>query len=101
MTEATVDRVPVSQAQSESGLSRSSFYKRLQHAGVTPVKVGVSSYITQDQLQKLADCRRWVDEGNKPEDFLASIGEAPSAAAAGAPAAMVPGALGDNPEPKP
>ena len=93
MTEATVDRVPVSQAQSESGLSRSSFYKRLQHAGVTPIKVGVASFLTQDHLQRLSDCRRWVDEGNKPEDFLASIGAAPSAVAAGAPAAMVPGAL--------
>lgn len=87
MPETTVDRVPVSQAQAESGLSRSSFYKRLQHAGVTPLKVGVSSYLTQAHLQQLADCARWVDQGNRAEDFLASTGAAPSAGAAGALAA--------------
>jgi hypothetical protein len=85
MSEATLDRVPIAQAQASSGLSRSSFYKRLQHAGITPLKVGVSSYLTQEHLERLADCERWVQAGNKPEDFLASIGEAlPSAGAPGA-----------------
>ena len=87
MAETTLDRVPVSQAQAESGLSRSSFYKRLQHAGVTPLKVGVSSYLTQDHLQRLADCAKWVDQGNRGEDFLAFIDATPSAGAAGALAA--------------
>ena len=87
MAETTLDRVPVSQAQAESGLSRSSFYKRLQHAGVTPLKVGVSSYLTQEHRQRLADCAKWVDQGNRGEDFLASIGAAPSAGASGALAA--------------
>lgn len=84
MAETTLDRVPVSQAQAESGLSRSSFYKRLQHAGVTPLKVGVSSYLTQEHLQRLADCARWVDQGNRGEDFLASIGVSPAIGASGA-----------------
>jgi len=87
MAETTLDRVPVSQAQAESGLSRSGFYKRLQHSGVTPLKVGVSSYLTQDHLHQLAACAKWVDQGNRAEDFLASIGAAPSAKAAGALAA--------------
>jgi hypothetical protein len=85
MTETTLDRVPVSQAQASSGLSRSSFYKRLQHAGVVPLKVGVSSFLTQPDLERLADCERWVQAGQKPEDFLASIGEqAPASAGAAA-----------------
>ncbi len=87
MAETTLDRVPVSQAQAESGLSRSGFYKRLQHSGVTPLKVGVSSYLTQDHLHQLTACAKWVDQGNRAEDFLASTGAAPSARAAGALAA--------------
>jgi hypothetical protein len=84
MSDTQLDRVPVSQAQASSGLSRSSFYKRLQHCGITPVKVGVASFLTQADLERLADCERWVQAGHKPEDFLASIGEAaPSAGAAG------------------
>ena len=84
MSETTLDRVPVSQAQASSGLSRSSFYKRLQHAGITPLKVGVASFLTQADLDRLADCERWVQAGHKPEDFLAGLGEAaPSAGAAG------------------
>jgi hypothetical protein len=85
MSETTLDRVPVAQAQASSGLSRSSFYKRLQHAGVVPLKVGVSSFLTQADLERLADCERWVQAGQKPEDFLASIGASapPSAGAAG------------------
>jgi len=85
MSETTLDRVPVAQAQASSGLSRSSFYKRLQHAGVVPLKVGVASFLTQADLERLADCERWVQAGQKPEDFLASIGAAaqPSAGAAG------------------
>ena len=58
MSETTLDRVPVAQAQASSGLSRSSFYKRLQHAGVVPLKVGVSSFLTQGDLERLADCER-------------------------------------------
>jgi hypothetical protein len=85
MPETTLDRVPVAQAQASSGLSRSSFYKRLQHAGVVPLKVGVSSFLTQGDLERLADCERWVQSGQKPEDFLASIGEQ-APASAGAPA---------------
>lgn len=85
MSETTLDRVPVAQAQASSGLSRSSFYKRLQHAGVVPLKVGVSSFLTQADLERLADCERWVQAGHKPEDFLASTGTLapPSAGAAG------------------
>ena len=84
MAETTLDRVPISQAQADSGLSRSSFYKRLQHSGVTPLKVGVSSYLTQDHLHQLAACAKWVDQGNRAEDFLASTGAAPSTGVTGA-----------------
>lgn len=88
MSETTLDRVPVAQAQASSGLSRSSFYKRLQHAGVVPLKVGVSSFLTQADLERLADCERWVQAGQKPEDFLASIGEQ-ALASAGAAASQI------------
>jgi hypothetical protein len=85
MTQTTLDRVPVAQAQAGSGLSRSSFYKRLQHCCITPLKVGVSSFLTQDDLDRLADCERWVQAGNKPEDFMPSLGEqAPASAGAAA-----------------
>lgn len=87
MTETTLDRVPVSQAQANSGLSRSAFYKRLQHCGITPLKVGVSSFLTQTDLERLADCERWVQAGNRAEEFLASIGQAP---AAGSGSALAP-----------
>ena len=82
MSETTLDRVPVAQAQASSGLSRSSFYKRLQHAGVVPLKVGVASFLTQADLERLADCERWVQAGHKPEDFLVSIGAPPPSAGA-------------------
>lgn len=79
MSDTQLDRIPVSQAQASSGLSRSSFYKRLQHCGITPLKVGVQSFLTRGDLERLADCERWVQAGHRPEDFLASIGEAPAA----------------------
>jgi hypothetical protein len=81
--EPSLDRVPVAQAQASCGLSRSSFYKRLQHAGVVPLKVGVSSFLTQADLNRLEACERWVQAGRKPEDFLVSFGAtAPPAAEA-------------------
>lgn len=84
MSDTTLDRVPVGQAQASSGLSRSSFYKRLQLAGVVPIRVGVSSFLTQSNLERLAACEKWVQAGNKPEDFLASIGEQTPASAGAA-----------------
>jgi hypothetical protein len=38
MPETVLDRVPVSQAQADSGLSRSTFYGRLKAVGIVPVK---------------------------------------------------------------
>ena len=48
MSETTLDRVPIGQAQAESGISRSAFYHRLKLAWIVPLKIGVSSFLTID-----------------------------------------------------
>lgn len=74
MSETTLDRVPISQAQAESGLSRSTFYARLKLCGIAPLKVGAHSFLTAEHLQTLADLDRHVEAGHKPETFGGAAG---------------------------
>jgi hypothetical protein len=74
MSETTLDRVPISQAQAESGLSRSTFYARLKLCGIVPLKVGAHSFLTAEHLERLADLDRHVEAGHKPETFPGAAG---------------------------
>lgn len=64
-----IRRHPVAQAQQESGLSRSAFYKRMNQAGVVPTRIGQNSFLSPEQVHALAGLEAHIQAGGNPETF--------------------------------
>lgn len=48
MSATEIDRAPITQAQELTGLGRLAFYKRLQQAGIEPIRVSGHSFPGSD-----------------------------------------------------
>jgi hypothetical protein len=80
--QATIDRLPVSDAMAQLGLSRTGFYRRLAQAGVRPLQISGRSFLTAEHLEALAELGRWIDAGQDPEAWPGRLdGAAPAGGA--------------------
>ncbi|AFY61885.1 hypothetical protein [Synechococcus sp. PCC 6312] len=64
-----LDRLPVAQAQSVVGLSKSRFYEAMKELSIRPIRVGRASFLTMDDIERLSNFRQWIRQYGSPNGF--------------------------------